>query len=479
MEEKYQINFEKFLSFSKLDKQVHQVDGLKWCIEKETTQQLCNVTGGIVADEMGLGKTILMLALICSRVKYSNLIILPTALLTQWESIIKKRLGHKVLVYHGYKAKHISPETLQKAPIVLTTYGMLYSKNSSKLINVKWGRVICDEAHHMRNNNSKKHESILTIKYDHIWLLTGTPIQNKKKDFYSLCDILNIPKRYYHNEDNFKNIVSELMLRRTKKDIGLNLRGLTTENINIDWSSSSEKTLSKKIHKLLNLGSSGFNIDELPNNDVKTKLKWIIRARQTCIMPPLLHDKINTNDDVEIQEGMEKTSKLDDVVNKILSTNKEDKKLVFCHFTDEIDLIQNKLVNIDPSYRTNILDGRLTMKQRQNILENPVDVLFLQIQTGCEGLNLQEYNEIYFVSPNWNPSVEDQAIARCHRMGQTKEVKVYNFIMNNIDEIIRENDNEETKTYVMLDNYIKNRQLEKRELQELVFALQENRSEIL
>jgi SNF2 family DNA or RNA helicase len=81
-----------------------------------------------------------------------------------------------------------------------------------------------------------------------------------------------------------------------------------------------------------------------------------------------------------------------------------------------------------------MLDGKTNKGLRAKMLSEKKDVLVMQIQTGCEGLNLQDnYNEIYFVSPNWNPYIEDQAIARCHRIGQKKSVFVWRFEMNYFD----------------------------------------------
>ena len=77
------------------------------------------------------------------------------------------------------------------------------------------------------------------------------------------------------------------------------------------------------------------------------------------------------------------------------------------------------------------ISGKTTHRQRKQILDSLPDVLLLQIRTGCEGLNLQEYSDVYFVTPHWNPAVEEQAIGRCHRMGQTKRVRVFRFVMNN------------------------------------------------
>ena len=79
------------------------------------------------------------------------------------------------------------------------------------------------------------------------------------------------------------------------------------------------------------------------------------------------------------------------------------------------------------------IDGRITKRKRQFIIHQELDVLILQIKTGNEGLNLQKYNEVYFVTPDWNPKMEDQAIARCHRIGQKKQVYVFRFVMRSFD----------------------------------------------
>ena len=85
-----------------------------------------------------------------------------------------------------------------------------------------------------------------------------------------------------------------------------------------------------------------------------------------------------------------------------------------------------------------------------------LDVLILQIKTGNEGLNLQEYSEVYFVTPNWNPKVEEQAIARCHRLGQTKKVSVFRFVMNSFDE------QSKTQNIEMYSEFVQN---EKRDIE--------------
>jgi SNF2 family DNA or RNA helicase len=126
------------------------------------------------------------------------------------------------------------------------------------------------------------------------------------------------------------------------------------------------------------------------------------------------------------------SSKISKVVRTILSRKDNGKrKIVFCHFRAEIDYIQARLTTAFPSLVVRYLDGRTRENERRQILapDADIDVLILQIQTCCEGLNLQQFSEVYFVSPDWNPSVEDQAVARCHRFGQTEPVVVFRFVM--------------------------------------------------
>ena len=209
-------------------------------------------------------------------------------------------------------------------------------------------------------------------------------------------------------------------------------------------------------------------------------LVGLLRARQACILPLLLRDKYekyvkesasaiasdsstsasaSASTDKEKQEkirtALSSTSKMEFVLNHILERKDNNKsKLIFCHFRGEIDYIHEILSS--QGMKTETFDGRTNEKKRHAILTNQtIDVLILQIQTGCEGLNLQQFSEVYFISPHWNPAIEDQAIARCHRFGQEEEVNVYRFYMNGFDEL------DETST---IDNYSASVQQGKRQL---------------
>jgi SNF2 family DNA or RNA helicase len=400
------------------------------------------VLGGIVADEMGLGKTIMMIGLTISNFKKRTLIVLPVALVKQWEQQVLKTAGHHALVYYGPEKRKITPEMLVEAPIVITTYGHMIRRPNSQRIHplyaLKWDRVIFDEAHHVRGRNTRIFKSVETLSANIRWFVTGTPIQNSIHDLYALCALLGLPAAYYANKDNLREIVKTYVLKRTKKSVGLSLPPLTTKTIVVKWNSQEEMVLSRNLHS----GIGCLNVPALVDQEQDlitpawfpepspVKIGRMIQAKQSCIYPRLACRKSVPR--MPPTEDENYSSKISKVVRTILSRKDNGKrKIVFCHFRGEIDYIQQRLLTAFPSLVVRYLDGRTSESERRVILapDAAINVLILQIQTCCEGLNLQQFSEVYFVSPDWNPAVEDQAIARCHRFGQTEPVSVFRFVM--------------------------------------------------
>ena len=233
------------------------------------------------------------------------------------------------------------------------------------------------------------------------------------------------------------------------------------------------------IHKFISLIDEN---DDVPNDDEDEDedesfiLLKFLRARQSCILAAL-----NKNKNKKISISASKTnSKTDAVVAKIAERKENGKnKIVFCHYRGEIDFIKKNLEEKHKMMNVKVIDGRTPEKERRIILQQATaaqqatavqqattgagqaiaaeatsgaKVLILQIQTGCEGLNLQEYSEVYFVSPHWNPAVEDQAIARCYRIGQKEETQVFRFYMNGFN------------PGISLDQYVYEAQVDKKGL---------------
>ncbi|MBM10178.1 MAG: hypothetical protein CMF69_11545 [Magnetovibrio sp.] len=423
--------YQKWRSQRGVDPKKHQEEAVQWCLDREKGRVSWNddlvVRGGILADEMGLGKTFVMLGLLVANfTRQGTLIIVPRSILYQWEGIIKKFFGHKPVVYHGA----VHPEDLHDAPIVLTTYGTAVSRSLS-LRSRKWGRLICDEAHHLRNRGNN-YTVVRLIQARRRWMLTGTPIQNSTEDIKALFTIVGLG---YLTSDSLDDAMENFLLRRTKADVGIKLPALRFHDIQVEWEDEDEKVTAAAVHNVAYTG--GLNEGELAENIGHSTFVRYLRAKQMCLYPRLL-DSI-----VDVYES----SKLDTVANLIRKRRHNGRpKLVFAYFHHEIDELKKRLAGMS----VGILDGRTT--ERSALLasgQTAVDtlvmlpkeiaklvggylqyqVLIVQIQTACEGLNLQQFKEIYFTGPHWNPAVEDQAVARCHRIGQKDEIDVFRFTM--------------------------------------------------
>ena len=437
--------FDKYLERNKLSSQPHQLDGIKWCVELETSGVVMEgrvITSGILADEMGLGKTIQMIGLMLTNFKLHTLIVLPRALLEQWEHVLATTLGHHPLVYHGHC--QADKQTLLASPIVLTTYGML---TTSKTIHeVDWDRSIFDEAHHLRNRRTKCHLAAVRIRAAHKWLVTGTPIQNSISDFYGLCAVLGIPQSFYVNRKNMANIVDHLVLKRTKADAGILLPDMKRTNILVKWEHEEEKQLAENVHS--NLTFSRITRTGGCNSGLHY-FAMLQRARQSCIDMSLMNKSL-------LEEFQSKINKVVEII--VERKDNGASKLVFCHYRAEIDKMKSLLVGEGLIVAT--FDGRTTQAERRDLIgRSDLNVLILQINTGCEGLNLQHFSEVYFVAPHWNPAVEDQAVARSHRIGQEKPVSVFSFRMESFDEDRRSQ---------TMDGYVKQVQRVKRDEMDVI-----------
>ena len=443
--------YKTYIQNANLIQKDYQETGVRWCLDNELrTSPPHNTRGGFLADEMGLGKTITMIATIYANPLKNTLIVLPPILIEQWTNHIFNTTGIMPLIYHGPNKRNITIEELHFNKIVIATYaGITITKkqlhnNISTLLHKKhWDRLIFDEAHHLRNKNTSLAHSAKLIPAQIRWLVTGTPIQNAKKDFYTLCSIIGLPASYYTNNLNLKHLAQHFILKRTKAMLGIKITDIHLHYNTIHWKSMKEHQFVTELHSSLNFTQLQTKNDHLYVNHLIEKygnrtanLILMLRSKQACILPALLHKSITQlphNSQLNYTNSINYTSKIDTVVQTILNNNNHNGKLIFCTYKDEIDIIATKLTNANLNIA--VYDGRTSKHDKNLLLSSKYDALILQIQTASEGLNLQHnYNEIYFVSPHWNPTVEQQAIARCHRIGQTKDVHVYRFVMDNLDD---------------------------------------------
>lgn len=367
---------------------------------------------------------------------------------------------------------------------------------ASPIHKVNWHRVIYDEAHHLRNKKTAIHKAAMNIRCQLTWLMTGTPIQNRFADFQSLCEVIGIPTSLYFSPTthSLKTLVKTYILKRTKQGLKIPMPTLTEEVITVEWQSKEEQEVAEMLHARLGwrtptrattakattpatkTTTTRAKHDYLP--DFGPRLVDFLRARQMCVYPKIIQKAIEKADDEEpeteehtqvmetVKVGVQGSSKLDAVIEKIVSANATNtntnttrtRKLVFCEFRQEMDYLERNLAN--RNIFTARIDGSTPLSLKKAIIASPhPEVLLLQIRTCSEGLNLQQYTQVYIVTPQWNPSVEAQAVCRSYRIGQTEPVQVYRFVMAHKNMGISQN----------METHIQTRQTEKQEIANEVF----------
>jgi len=468
--------FKAFLKRTGLEEKPFQGECFQWCLYRE--QAGLAPLGGILALEMGLGKTIIMLALMECNFKYHTLIVVPLSLLNQWEKIIQKQFGHQPLVYHGTKPKNmqLSLEEIKGKPIVLTTYGQVAMPSEKQLENGKklsllhsltWDRIICDEGHHVSHKKTNEYKGVAALKKQICWLVTGTPIQNNEKELYNLFGLLglNAGAMHYKDEANYTETVQKYVYHKTKTEANIILPPLQEHIIMVQWENESERHFSSHIHSMLpfcNVPRESLAEEIAGTEDPRAlRMKYLSKARQVCIHLPILQQTIkhfemlykrqtsgagtsasasaagtsasaSASASIDFAELYVSESKINALVKTLLERKDNGcGKIVFCHYYAEIDIIAKRLLEKYGDKKKVIkLDGRVPHSQRHKLLSEPADVLLAQIKMCREGLNLQDnYSEVYFTSPDFNPAMEDQAIARCWRIGQSKAVNVFRYAM--------------------------------------------------
>ena len=370
--------------------------------------------GGILADEMGLGKTIQMISLIIAGEGTTDgptLIVVPTSLMTQWKSEIAKFTGGtmRVEIAHNSDPNGLLIE-LMRTQVYITSYGTV-ARNMRVFgdASITWGRIILDEAHMIRNSRNKTTVALMSLKAHNRWCISGTPIQNGAKDMVTLLEFIGFPRKIA--KKRMKEIVAQRMLLRTKKSTGIELPAIKREVVDIKMSPSE------------------FRVYDFVDEHIDFELVRQLKKRQATILKRMVSEFYSGEfDDVEPEEWHE--INIDNFrLDKTLEiAHKVGNGVIFADFRAEIDYIKKKLES--RGKKVAVIHGGVPIVQRKEVLDNQAnyDFVIIQIYAGGTGLNLQRFNNVIINSPHWNPFIEEQAIARVHRIGQQREVKIFHLV---------------------------------------------------
>lgn len=444
----------------------YQLEGIEWL-------RFLNVNnfGGCLADDMGLGKTLQILAFLNSlkenkilpnrelkvnkqiknnlqfslfetnenkEITASNtitsLIVMPLSLIHNWENeILKFTPNLKYYIYTGNQ-KNFDISNFENYDIILTTYGILRNNiDVIKFFNFYY--VILDESQAIKNSESVSYKSVKELSSDHIISVTGTPIENSLSDLWSQFSILNPGlllnlakfKDYFLNpiekskdkekESLLKKIIEPYILRRTKEKVAKDLPALTEKIYFCEMGEEEKANYERKKSEIRN-----FILESIEQNNSKKHL---------IILKGLMQLRLLANNHLLTPEKLDITStKFNEVIENINVLLEENHKiLIFSSFVKHLNIFADYFRENNISFE--MLTGSNKESERKNIInnfKNNCNVFLISIKAGGTGLNLTEADYVFLLDPWWNPAVENQAIARAHRIGQTEHVFAYKFI---------------------------------------------------
>ncbi|KYG62417.1 hypothetical protein AZI86_16425 [Bdellovibrio bacteriovorus] len=423
----------------KADLKPYQLRGVQWLRDLYSLR-----LGALLADDMGLGKTLQTLTFLEDLRSKGELgqvlVVVPSSLIYNWQSEIEKFTPQLPLAVFTSKDMDRVGRRLEHKEdlVVMTTYGLLMEQEQF-FAQYKYRVVIFDEAQNLKNITTKRTSSARSLAAQFKICLTGTPMENHYGEFYSLVDIL-VPgslgkvedfRREFVNTDlvsreqmeDLKLKIKPLLLRRTKKEILDQLPEKQETKVSIAF-----EERQKEIYRDIALAYNNSVQESLmTQGEARVQLQMLtalLRLRQACSDPGALPN-------IQYDKVPPKLEALLDSLTEIVESGES--ALVFTQFIQTLEHTAKLLAQAGiPVF---VLHGGVPTKQRQKILTefNKLEggaVLVMTLKTGGVGLNLTKASYVFHLEPWWNPSVENQATDRAHRLGQNKAVQVFRYIMH-------------------------------------------------
>ena len=406
----------------------YQLEGFRWMLRLDSWG-----AGACLADDMGLGKTIQTIAVLLNKAKNgASLIVAPTSVISNWKNEIERFAPslHTVMLNELDSEKRV--EEVEKASaedVLLVTYGILCTE-AEILTEKEWNIICLDEAHTIKNRETKTAQAVYALKSETRIALTGTPLQNHLGELWSLFNFINpgmlgsyeaFRQRFVLPIENgdkerqqlLRRVVLPFILRRTKKEVIEELPEKTEIQYKVELSPEEMHTYEYIRNKAQQ------QLEEEQKVSVSV-LAEITKLRQAACASGLVKKELNFL-----------SSKLEQMMQLVNEINQgENRVLIFSQFTSFLKMVRDRLdkEKIDYLY----LDGSTTMKQREDMVKRfqngESGIFIISLKAGGLGLNLTGANYVIHMDPWWNPAIEQQATDRAYRIGQEQKVTVYHLI---------------------------------------------------
>ncbi|XP_061695870.1 chromodomain-helicase-DNA-binding protein 7 isoform X2 [Syngnathoides biaculeatus] len=455
----------------------YQLEGLNWLTFNWYNSRNC-----ILADEMGLGKTIQSITFLyeiyMKGIQGPFLVIAPLSTIPNWEREFRTWTELNAVVYHGSQASRRTIQAYEmyfrdtqgkiikgayRFDAVITTFEMILA-DCPELRSIPWRCVVIDEAHRLKNRNCKLLEGLKMMDMEHKVLLTGTPLQNTVEELFSLLNFLE-PERFPSEQtfmtefgdlkteeqvQNLQGILKPMMLRRLKEDVEKNLAPKEETIIEVELTNIQKKYYRAILEKNFSfLSKSGAGGGGGGGGGVPNLLNTMMELRKCCNHPYLINgaeekiieefrDSHSGTDmpDMPLQAMVHAAGKLV-LIDKLLPKLKAGghRVLVFSQMVRCLDILEDYL--IQKRYPYERIDGRVRGNLRQAAIDrfsrpdSDRFVFLLCTRAGGLGINLTAADTCIIFDSDWNPQNDLQAQARCHRIGQSKAVKIYRLITRN------------------------------------------------
>ena len=406
----------------------YQLKGFRWMLRLDSWG-----AGACLADDMGLGKTIQTIAVLLHKAKNgASMVVAPTSVISNWKNEIERFAPslHTVMLNELDSEKRA--EEVKKAAaedVLLVTYGLINTE-SEILQEKEWNIVCLDEAHTIKNRETKTAQAVYALKSETRIALTGTPLQNHLGELWSLFNFINpgmlggyeaFRQRFVIPIENgdkerqqlLRRIVLPFILRRTKKEVIKELPEKTEIQYKVELSPEEMHTYEYIRNKAQQ------QLEEEQKVSISV-LAEITKLRQAACASGL------------VKKGLDfPSSKLEQMIELVNDIRQEDNRmLIFSQFTSFLKMVKDRLDQEKIEYL--YLDGSTTMKQREDMVkrfqEGESSIFIISLKAGGLGLNLTGANYVIHMDPWWNPAIEQQATDRSYRIGQEQKVTVYHLI---------------------------------------------------